>query len=57
MCSFTREYNGDIGLVSILINSEPDKIADWLAMNKLSLNVQKTKFMIFHNRQKNYNGK
>ena len=41
MCSFTRECNGDIELVSTLINSELDKIADWLAVNKLSLNVQK----------------
>ena len=41
MCSFTRECNGDIELVSILINSELDKIADWLAVNKLSLYVQK----------------
>ena len=52
MCSFTRECHGDIELVSILINSELDKIADWLAVNKLSLNVQKTKFMIFHYRQR-----
>ena len=48
--SVTRECNGDIELVSILINSELDKIADWLAVNKLSLNVQTTKFMIFHYR-------
>ena len=52
MCSFTRECNGDNELVSILINSELDKIADWLAVNKISLNVQKTKFMIFHYRQR-----
>ena len=52
MCSFTRECNGDIELVSILINSELDKIADWLAVNKLSLNVQKTKLMIFHYHQR-----
>ena len=52
MCSFTGECNGDIELVSILINSELDKIADWLAVNKLSLNVQKTKLMIFHYRQR-----
>ena len=52
MCSFTSECNGDIELVSILINSELEKIADWHAVNKLSLNVQKTKFMIFHYRQK-----
>ena len=52
MCSFTRECNGDIELVSILINSELDKIAERLAVNKLSLNVQKTKFTIFHYRQR-----
>ena len=52
MCSFTREGNGDTELVIILINSELDKIADWLAVNKLSLNVQKTKFMIFHYHQR-----
>ena len=58
MCSFTREYNGDIELVSILINSELDKIADWLAVNKLSLNVQKKK-QIYNILlpPKDYNGK
>ena len=30
------------------INKELEKIYDWLAVNKLSLNVRKTKFMIFH---------
>ena len=52
MCSFTRRCNGNIELISTLINSEMNKIADWLAVNKLSLNVQKTKFMIFHYRQR-----
>ena len=52
MCSFTRGCNGNIDIVSTLINSEWNKIADWLAVNKLSLNVQKTKFMIFHYRQR-----
>ena len=52
MCSFTRGCNGNIDIVSTLINSELNKIADWLAVNKLSLNVQKTKFMIFHYRQR-----
>ena len=41
-----------IELVSILINSELDKIVDWLVVNKLSLNVQRTKSMIFHYRQR-----
>ena len=30
------------------LNTELAKIYDWLAVNKLSLNVSKTKFMIFH---------
>ena len=38
--------------MSYLINLELSKISDWLAVNKLSLNVDKTKFMIFHNHQK-----
>ena len=41
MCSFTRGCNGNIELISTLINSELNKIADWLAVNKLSLNVKK----------------
>ena len=30
------------------INDELDKVCAWLAMNKLSLNINKTKYMIFH---------
>ena len=37
------------------INNELEKINLWLKMNKLSLNVQKTKLMIFHRRQKQIN--
>ena len=33
-------------------NSELHKISEWLASNKLSLNAQKTKFMVFHCMQK-----
>ena len=43
MCSFTQGCNGNIDIVCTLKNSE------W---NKLSLNVQKTRFMIFHYRQR-----
>ena len=39
MCLFTRGCDGNIDVVSTLINSELNKIADWLAVNKLSLNV------------------
>ena len=38
--------------MSYFINLELSKISDWLVVNKLSLNVDNTKFMIFHNRQK-----
>ena len=37
--------------VSDKINHELTKINDWLAVNKLSLNVAKTKFMIFHTKK------
>ena len=30
------------------INFELSKINDWLAVNQLSLNIDKTKFMLFH---------
>ena len=33
------------------INDELAKVNDWLKINKLSLNINKTKFMIFHNYQ------
>ena len=35
------------------INVELNNIQEWLSINKLSLNVKKTKFMIFHYRQRN----
>ena len=34
------------------LNSELHKISEWLASNKLSLNAQKTKFMVFHSMQR-----
>ena len=38
--------------VSNNINSELEKVQEWLRANKLSLNTSKTKYMIFHYRQK-----
>ena len=52
MCSFARGCSGNIDIVNTLMNSELNIIADWLAVNKLSLNVQKNEFMIFHYRQR-----
>ena len=34
--------------IETLINDELCKITNWLLTNKLSLNVNKTKFMVFH---------
>ena len=36
----------------MVINSEINKMYDWLCSSKLSLNVSKTKFMCFHTLQK-----
>ena len=36
----------------VVINNELLKVSQWLAANKLSLNVGKTKFMVFHMRNK-----
>ena len=36
----------------IILNNELCKISDWLSLNKLSLNVKKTKYMVFHTPQK-----
>ena len=52
MCSFSSDCDGGVERVSILINLELNKIADWLAVNKLSFNAQKNKLMIFHYRQR-----
>ena len=38
--------------VSNEINNELEKITKWLQINKLSLNTQKTKLMVFHRKQK-----
>ena len=35
-----------------IINMELDKIITWLKLNKLSLNISKTKFCIFHKVQR-----
>ena len=52
ICSFSQRGNTNISEISNLIYSELTKISDWFAVNKLSLNAEKTKFMIFHNHQK-----
>ena len=55
LCSFSHCSHNDMNYVSTMIHLELTKISDWLAVNKLSLNAAKTKFMLFHNYQKNIN--
>ena len=37
---------------SMRINCEISKVMDWLTVNKLALNVNKTNFMVFHYHQR-----
>ena len=41
--------------ISKNLNIEYKKVADWLKLNKLSINIQKSKFMVFHMPQKQVN--
>ena len=51
----TKLPNFSIEEKSNVINREIQQVYDWLAVNKLSLNVKKTKFMIFFTSQQNIN--
>ena len=37
----------------MVINVELMKLWDWLGVNKLSLNIAKTKYMVFHSSKRN----
>ena len=50
--TFIPKSKSDIDLLSKRINYELSLVNDWLKINKLSLNVDKTKYMVFHNAQK-----
>ena len=49
-----RGHNQD-NMQTVLINDELSKISNWLIANRLSLNVAKTKFMVFSMPQKKIN--
>ena len=46
-----NDFNSTDNSIENNINNELAKVNDWLKINKLSLNIDKTKFMIFHNYQ------
>ena len=50
--TFAPKCKDDYRILSDRINMELSKINEWLEINKLSINVDKTKYMIFHNRQR-----
>ena len=52
LCTFNVNIDNN-HIVSTAINSELNLIFEWLSLNKLSLNVKKTKMMVFHYRQRN----
>ena len=47
-----NEKKDRIVSLSQVINNELKEIQKWLELNKLSLSVKRTKYMIFHNRQR-----
>ena len=47
--------NKDPNYLSVMLNSDIDKLSIWFKANKLSLNLKKTKFMVFKPRQKRSN--
>ena len=51
MCTFTSDTR-DTASIAVNINQKLSKISDWLAVSELSLNISKTKFIQFHNKQK-----
>ena len=49
---FISKSKSDIDLLSKHIKYDLSLVNDWLKINKLSLDVDKTKYMLFHNAQK-----
>ena len=45
----------DIVQLSIIVSNELDKLNEWFAVNKLSLNLSKTNFMLFTNIRRDQN--
>ena len=52
-CTLSKLVNAQNINPDITINIELAKINEWLEINKLSINLKKSKFMIFHAHSKN----
>ena len=44
--------NGDLTKLETEINEELFKVCSWLVVNKLTLNIEKTNYIMFRSRQK-----
>ena len=44
----------DINEVIVRMNAELMKVMDWINANKLSLNIEKTKCMVFHTKERDF---
>ena len=53
LCTFKITTTHNLKSLTKEINAELTKIVEWLGLNKLSLNVKKTKMMLFHYKQRN----
>ena len=53
LCTFKIPTSQNIKQLTNDINKELEGIVEWLGLNKLSLNVKKTKMMLFHYKQRN----
>ena len=51
-CDLNYALSLDISTPCELINKELFRVEEWLIINRLSINISKTKYMIFHSRQK-----
>ena len=45
-------YHSNLESLSLIVNSEFNRLTDWLRANKLSVNIKKSNFIIFRPRQK-----
>jgi len=50
--TFLCTQNTDLKALETEVNFELKKVYEWLASNKLTLNISKSKFMIFSNKKK-----
>ena len=48
-------FDNDMAHIDVGINAELVKVQDWLKANRLSLNINKTKAMVFHTAQRKVN--